>query len=146
MDFAQLDLKAASERGSWLHLERDGEPLDADGKPCRIHIRGIGDPAVIAACRAVTRVSTLMQDRLNRANDKDAESVVKKFEAKSEEATADMIVAAADQWENINWNGEKMEFNRENLLKICGPGTLFFKQVSEAILEHRRLFTSAATD
>tara|TARA_B100000678_G_scaffold138199_1_gene115469 strand:- start:1204 stop:1665 length:462 start_codon:yes stop_codon:yes gene_type:complete len=150
-DFAQLDLKAASEEGSWLHLEHDGEPmfLDDDAerpeKPQRIHIKGMADPKVMAACRAVTRTQTLMQDRLARSSEKDAEGVVKKFEAKLEDAMSDMIVAACDDWENITWAGEALEFNRENLLKICGSGTLFFKQVTDAIQEHKRLFTNAAS-
>jgi hypothetical protein len=148
MDFAQLDLKAASEAGSWVQFEHDGSPLfldDEGKKPCRVHIRGMADPKVLAACKAVTRVQTLMMDRLARASDKDAEGVLKGFEAKSEKATADMIVSAVDQWENIVWDGEPFELNNENLLRICGPGTLFFKQVSEAIMEHKRLFQSAAT-
>jgi hypothetical protein len=152
MDFAQLDLKAASEQGSWLHLEHEGELLflDSDApkpeKAQRLHIKGVGDPKVMAACRAVTRLQTLMQDRLARASDKDAEAVIKAFEKKTEDATADMIVTAVDEWENIVWSGEELELTRENLLKICGPGTLFFSQVSSAILEHKRLFTNAATD
>lgn len=152
MDFAKLDLKSASEAGSWVHLEHNGEPLfldqDADKpeKPQRLHIKGVGDTKVMAACRAVTRNQTLMQDRLARASDKDAEAVVKAFEKKTEDATADMIVVAVDRWENIVWGGEELELSRENLLRICGPGTLFFSQVSGAILEHKRLFPNAATD
>ncbi len=152
MDFAKLDLRAASEAGSWVHLEHNGEALfldqgaDTPEKPQRLHIKGVGDPKVMAACRAVTRNQTLMADRLARASDKDAENVVKTFEKRTEEATANMIVTAVDRWENIVWDGEELDLNRDNLLRICGPGTLFFSQVSSAILEHKRLFSSAATD
>ena len=152
MDFAKLDLKAASEAGSWVQLEHNGEPLfldqDADKpeKPQRLHIKGVGDPKVMSACRAVTRNQTLMQDRLGRASEKDAEAVIKAFEKKAEDSTADMIVTAVDGWENIVWGGEELELTRDNLLKICGPGTLFFSQVSTAILEHKRLFQNAAID
>lgn len=148
MDFANLDLKKASRQGSWVHLEYDRAPLfldDEKAKPCRVHVRGMADPKVMDACRAVTRLQTLLQDRLARASDKDAETVLKGFEAKSEEATANMILAAVDEWENIVWEGEPLELTSESLLQICGPGTLFFKQVSDAILEHKRLFSSAVT-
>ena len=145
MDFAKLDLKTASEAGSWVHLEHNGEPLYLEeGKPQRLHIKGVGDPKVMAACKAVVRMQTLLSDRLGRASDKDAEAVVKAFEVKTEDATAEMIVTAVDGWENIIWNGEELELSRENLLKICGPGTLFFGQVSGAIMEHKRLFQNAA--
>lgn len=152
MDFAKLDLKSASEQGSWVQLEHDKAPLflddDADTpvKPCQLHIRGMVEKGVMEACKSVTRLQTLMQDRLARASDKDAEGVLKGFDAKVQSATEEMIVAAVDDWQNIQWDGEPLEFNRENLLKICGPRTLFFAQVSAAILEHKRLFTKAGTD
>lgn len=152
MDFANLDLKSASKAGSWVHLEHEGKPLflddDADepAKPQRLHIKGVGDPKVMAACKAVLRNQTLLQDRLARASDKDAENVIRAFETKSEEATAEMIVTAVDDWENIVWGGEALALDRDNLLKVCGPGTLFFAQVSSAILDSSRLFRVAATD
>lgn len=151
MDFANLDLKTASEAGSWLHLELNGEPLflDSDAKKPvkaqRLHLKGVGDPKVMAACKAVMRVQTLLQDRLARASDKDAEGVVKAFEAKAEDAAAEMIVAAVDDWENIIWSGKPLDLTRENLMKVCGPGTLLFAQVSGAIMEHKRLFPNAAS-
>lgn len=84
MDFAQLDLKTASEQGSWVHLTYNGKPLydddDEKKKPSRLHIRGVAEPKVMAAIRTVLRVESLKQDRLGRTADKDAEAVMLKFE------------------------------------------------------------------
>lgn len=150
MDFSKVDLKTASEAGSWVQLELDGVPLfddsesDSPEKPCRLHIKGIASSGVMDAVKAVVRIETLQADRLSRASDKDAEAVLKGFEIKGEEAGAGMIAVAVDSWENISWGGEPLEFNRENLLKICGPRTMFFSQVHSAILEKKRLFSTAA--
>lgn len=146
MDFAQLDLKSASERGSWVHLSYEGKPLfadDAETKPCRLKVRGVGSKGIMDAFRAVERLEVLRNDRLARSNDKAAVAVIEKSQVEMQEAMADLIVAAVAEWENILWDGEPLEFNRDNLLKICGPGTLMFSQVNEAIGEARRLFTSA---
>jgi hypothetical protein len=56
---------------------------------------------------------------------------------------AELIVAAVVEWENVAWEGEPLALTPENVLKICGPGTLFFGQVNDAISEAHRLFTVA---
>lgn len=148
MDFADLDLKTASERGSWIHLEYRGDPIYADEnnkKPSRLLIKGMGSDAVIQAFRKVERIEVLRRDRMARANDKGAESVLSKSQADLENAMADMIVAAVSDWENILYAGEVLDCTKENVLTICGPGTLFFSQVTEAIREEHRLFTTAAS-
>lgn len=146
MDFADLDLKAASEKGSWVHLSYGGEPIfsdEAKEKPSRVRIKGMGSEGVMSAFRKVDRIETLMRDRLTRSNDRAAEGVIAKSQADLQDAMADLIVAAVSEWENINYGGEPLPFTRENVLKICGPGTLFFRQVNEAIAEEQRLFTGA---
>lgn len=146
MDLSRFDLKTASEKGSWVTLEYDGQPLGDEGKPCQLHIRGIGDPKVMAACKTVLRVQAAMQDRLARSSDKDVDRVLKTHEVKLEDANEAMLIAAIDDWQNVEWDGEPLTFNNDNLLKICGKGTLFYKQVTTAILEEKRLFTNAAQD
>ena len=149
MDFANLDLRAASERGSWVHLTYLGKPLyldeDADEpeKPQRIKVRGMGSKAVIEAFRHTERVETLRAQRMSRTKEVEAEGVISKFQADLEAAMADLIVAAVADWENIVWDGKPMEMNKENVLKLCGPTTMFFAQVNKAIAEEHRLFTDA---
>lgn len=142
MDFANLDLRAASERGSWVELHLNGEPIDTE-KPPRIRIKGMGAKSVTSAFKKVERVQTLRAERMARTADKDADVVLAKFQDELEAAMAALIVASVVEWENIEWNGEPLEVNEESVLKVCGPGTLFFWQVNSAIAEDRRLFTNA---
>jgi len=143
MDFASLDLRAASERGSWVHLHLRGEPLGSEGKPCRLRIRGMGSRAVMDAFKKVERVQALRSDRMARTSDRDAEGVIAKFQSDLEAAMGELVIAAVAEWENIEWDVKPLELNSENVLKLCGPGTLFFSQVNEAIAEEQRLFTTA---
>lgn len=142
MDMANLDLKAASERGSWVPLTYQGEILGGK-KPVRINIRGMGSDAVMQAFRKVERVEALRRDRLARATDASADSVLAKSQTDLEAAMAEMVVAAVMGWENVEYNKKTLECTPENVLMICGPGTLFFGQVTDAIREAQRLFTSA---
>lgn len=149
MDFADLDLRAASERGSWVHLTYRGEPIFADSdakepkRPSRILIRGMGSDGVMGAFRKVERIETLRRDKLARTADNQADAVLAKSQADLEAAMTDMIIAAISDWENILYGGAELDCTRDNIIKICGPGTLFFGQVVDAIKEEQRLFTSA---
>jgi len=143
MDFAKLDLRAASERGSWVHLHYRGEPIGGDEKPSRIKVRGMGARAVMEAFRRVERVTALRAERMARTSDRDADGVLMKFQSDLEDAMVELVVAAVSDWENIEWEGKPLELTRENVLKICGPGTLFFGQVNTAIVEEHRLFIEA---
>lgn len=146
MDFAQLDLKTASEAGSWVQLEHDGAPMfadDKDKKPCRLQLRGMASVAVANAARKIERINLLQSQKLARTPDKDADGVARKFQSEMEEAGNELILAGVQAWENINWNGEPLPLEPENVLKICGSGTLFFAQVRNALLENKRLFTNA---
>lgn len=147
MDFAKLDLKTASEKGSWLHLKYDGAAIYADDetkkKPSRLHIKGMGSQAILDAFRKIERIEALYENRLARSNDRGAVGLIAKKQDEMTEANQDMIVAAVDGMENIAWGDKVLDFSAENVLKICGPGTLFFKQVFDALSEERRLFTDA---
>lgn len=151
MDFASLDLKSASERGAWIHLSHNGIPLFADSdavtpeKPCRMQIRGMAAKGVLDAFRKIERVEIARRDRMARTADKEADAVLAKFQAQSESAWDGLIVAAVADWENITYDGKAFPFNAENVLTICGSGTLFFAQVRDAITEQERLFTGAVS-
>lgn len=146
MDFADLDLRAASERGSWVHLSYRGEAIyadDAKERPSRVMIKGMGSDAVMGAFRKVERIETLRRERMMRTADKDADAVLAKSQADLEAAMADMVAAAVSEWENILYAGTVLDCTRENVLMICGPGTLFFGQVTDAIRDEMRLFSVA---
>ncbi len=147
MDFAELDLKTASERGSWVHLQYEDELLflDSDAKspkkPCRVKVRGIGSQSVMDAFKKVERLQTLQSQKLTRTKPAAMDQVLAGFQEQIEQAGAELILAAVCEWENIHWGGKELPFEEENVLKICGPGTLFIKQVQDAISESERLFT-----
>lgn len=143
MDFAKLDLRAASERGSWVRLSYNGEALGTDDKPARVKVRGMGAPGVMEAFRKVERIQALRQDRLGRSKASEADAVIAKSQADVVEAMGDLVVAAVAEWQNIEWDGKALDCTPENVLRIAGPGTLFFGQVNEAIAEAHRLFTEA---
>lgn len=143
MDFAKLDLRAASERGSWVVLEHH---LIPEGESPKLRIRGMGAKGVMDAFKRVERVQALRSDRTARANERGIEGVIAKYQSELEESMGELIVAAVAEWQGIEWDGKPLELTAENVLKVCGPGTLFFGQVNAAIAEEHRLFTQADSD
>lgn len=142
MDFANLDLRTASERGSWLHLEYNGKPLcagDDPEKPCRVRVKGMAATGVMAAFRKIERIE-MLRTQLGKATDAQLADVQDKLE----KALSELIRAGVGEWENIIYSGKVMECTPDNVLTICGPGTLFFAQVRSAITDEQRLFTDAA--
>jgi hypothetical protein len=142
MDFAKLDLRTASERGSWVTLTHSRIP---DDEAPKLRIRGMGAKGVLDAWRRVERVQALKTERMARTSDRDADGVLAKFQGELEDAMGALIVAAVAEWDGIEWDGKPLELSSENVLKICGPGSLFFSQVNLAIMEEHRLFTEAAS-
>ena len=162
MDFADFDLRAASERGSWVHLTapRDGKTgdgvefaqgdllyADQAGKkdPARVLIKGFADDAVMDAFNRSERLQILMQHRMGRAADKDAENVIAKYQADLKQAMDALVVAAVADWENISENGKPLKCTPEAVLKYFGFGSAFYAQVQAAITDRHRLFTTAAS-
>lgn len=154
MDFADFDLRTASEAGRWVHLEHSGKALyaqpdqtvgaDPTDKPCRIHLRGIMAPGVRELIKTITRGQVALQARIGRAKDREIESLIEAAETKGEAALQDLICKAVAGWENIIIGGKPADPDRENLLRVCGPGTAFFGQVYEAILEQHDFLSDAA--
>lgn len=145
MDFANLDLRAASERGSWLTFKH---PLIEPGQenPPRVKVLGMGSKPVLDAYRAVERVQERKANATAKASERDMDGVLLKFQAELEGAMASLVVAAVSEWQNIEWGGSKLDCTAENVLKVCGPNTLFFAQVNAAIVDAHNLFTKPASD
>lgn len=160
MDFADFDLRAASERGSWVHLKaprdgktgdgvafRQGDLLYADQEkqegPARVLIKGFADNAVMDAFNRHERLQMLLQHRMGRTADKDAENVIAKHQADLKEAMEALIVAAVADFENIRENGKPLKCTPEAVLRYFGLGGAFYAQVQDAITDQHRLFTVA---
>lgn len=144
MDFSQLDLRTASEVGSWLHLHLNGKPLGTEQAPCRILLRGIGAPQVTEALRKSAVNEATHRVRVARAKDANLEGLEQTYHKQARQLSEELIVAAVARWEGIGWDGSSLECTPENILKICGPGTMFFQQVYEEIIDRDRLFKDAA--
>ncbi len=162
MDFADFDLRAASERGSWVHLRapRDGKTGDgvefkqgdllyADQAnlkgDTRVLIKGFADQGVMDAFNRSERLNMLLQHRLARVADKEAEGVIAKYQAELKEAMDALVVAAVADLENVTANGKPLACTPENVLRYFGFGCAFYGQVQEAITDQHRLFTTAAS-
>ncbi len=160
MDFADFDLKAASERGAWVHLvaPRDGKtgdgvafekgaPLFANQAtsegPARVLVKGFADSAVLEAFNRSERLNLLLEHRLARAKDADADSVVAKHQAELKDTMDALVVAAVAAFENISAGGKPLKREPETVLQYFGFGSAFYPQVFEAITDQHRLFTVA---
>lgn len=160
MDFADFDLRAAAERGSWVHLTapRDGTTGDgvafkqgdllysdqAKGEgPARVLIKGFADQGVMDAYNRSERLNMLLQHRLARVADKEAEGVIAKHQAELAKAMDALVVAAVADFENITANGKALKCEPDVVLRFFGFGAAFYPQVQAAITDQHRLFTTA---
>lgn len=144
MDFSQLDLKSASEAGSWLHLTMNGQPLGTKEAPCRILLRGMGAPSVTEAMRKAAVNESIHRTKVGRTKDSNLDALEQDYQRRARQITEELILAAVVRWEGIGWGSEPLECTPENVLKICGPGTTFFQQVYEEVMDRDRLFKGAA--
>lgn len=160
MDFADFDLRAASERGSWVHLKAprggktgDGVEFDAgdllyadqknkDG-PSRVLIKGFADTDVMETHARAERIQMLLKHRLDRVKDDGADGVIAKYQDDMNAAMDDLIVCAVSDVENFTVNGKPMKVNRENVLRFFSTGSAFYTQIHAAIVDQHRLFTIA---
>ena len=162
MDFADLDLKTASEAGLWLHVKHpttgDELYLDASGgivfgddiigrdnlSPSRVHLKGMGDPKIFELIRRIERIGKVTEQKVQRAKPEQLDDIYKREQDESQACMRDIISLAVFEWENIVFGGEVLEPTTDNKLKVFGPGTLFFVQVYESLMEHTGFLKSAA--
>lgn len=87
----------------------------------------------------------LLQHRLARVSDAEAEAVIVKHQAELQEAMDALIVAAVADFKNITENGQNLKCTADAALKYFGFGAAFYQQVQSAITDQHRLFTAAAS-
>lgn len=160
MDFADFDLRAASERGSWVHLKapRDGktgdgvefkagDPLYADQAKkegaSRVLLKGFADKEVMETFTRSERIQMLLRHRLDKASSDEADAIITQYQADLNAAMDDLIACAVSGIQNFTVNGKLMDVNRETVLRFFGHGSAFYVQVHAAIVDQQRLFTSA---
>lgn len=147
MDFARFSLAELAAQSSWVHLEMDGEPLWRDDAkregPCRVLVRSAAHKDVAAALRRIERAGVGLALRNPRTGLKDESPVLAHYQSEMNDADEALMVAAIEAWENIEAGGKPMEFTRDNVLGLFGPGAYFYSQVRAAIEDNRRFFTDA---
>ena len=146
MDFGDFEIEEAK-AGHWVHLEVAGAPLYWDGekvtqeetdKPCRVELRPADSNEVYEAFRKYQIAESAQNRRVDRAKDKDIETLEARHAERLEGLLDDLIVAAVSGWENVVVNGDAK----------CTPANvrvLIDRKASKAKREIRmRLFTAIA--
>ena len=154
MDFADFDLKTASEAGTTVHLEMRGRPLyaqadksigvDVTDKPCRVHLRGLMASGVYDLIKRIQRIEAAYQLRSQRVKDKEIDALLERADEETKDLLGKLIVAAVSGWENIIFKGKPADTSPEAVMAVCGPGTVFFEQTYQAILEKYDFLKGAA--
>ena len=141
MDFADFDIKTLAKKGFDYELlsPKDGSPTGAV-----ISMKGIGDIEVTDALMRFRRIDELAKIQTDRAQISGIEAIQKTKEANQKDAANDVILKAVTAWSGVSLNGQEMEFNRENVLRVLGEGSAFFAQVFDQVTEKQNLFTDAA--
>ena len=126
-----FDLRTAAERGAWLQLLHPGtnEELGvAEGSPCRIKIQGADSMAYEeAAARTVAlRSKKATSTRRKVSTQRLLEAAADNAKSQSEE-----LAAITLEWENIEWDGEPLEFTTENAIKVYSEHRWIRDQVIE---------------
>lgn len=155
MDFANIDLRAAHEKPTPVHLAIDGAPLYVQSdnqigtgktdKPCRVLLIGAGSERVSAIIREIERLEMVYGQRAGRTKDSGLPALAEQHQSAMRDATARLIHAAVVGFEGIVFDRKEVEVSPEYIDRLCAPRTAFFHQVYEAILEQKRLFPSAAS-
>ena len=154
MDFADFDLATVAEKGTWLHFELNDTPLyrqdddtigtDKTDKPCRVLLKGMGSDATMSIMKEISRAEAAHNFRMQRSKDSEIEGLIVKYEAASDDTMKRMIDTSVAEWENIMLSGKEAPCDTSNKLKICGPGTAFFNQTYQKILERHDFLKGAA--
>ena len=154
MDFADFDLATVAEKGVWMHFAINDKPLyrqgddtigtDETDKPCRVMLKGLGSDATMSIMKEISRAEAAHQFRMQRAKDGDIEGLIEKLEAVSDSAMKRLIDTSVSEWENIMVGGKEAPCDKAIKLKICGPGSAFFQQTYQKILERHDFLKPAA--
>ena len=131
MDLANLDTKAAAERGADLHLEHpvSGEPLYTDdGKPLTIRLLGNDSREFKAG------LSELAETRAGK----------KRTSIAAAEANGiELLTRVTVGWSNIVYNGEALKFSPENARMLYRERPWIMEQV-DAFVANRANFLKLA--
>jgi len=147
-DLKDIDLKADSERGSWMRLKdpRTGKPLGDDNAPPGLHILG---PHAGAVQQASEQVQKDREEReAARTTYKADGTLDKRGTSTREELLEDDVkvyVAATTDWRNLAWNGTD-KFSPETVGDMYRNREWAGKQVRMWMLSHENFMSGRDKD
>lgn len=155
MDFAKLDLRAAAEQETWVHL-RVGDILlyaddDKQERPCRVKVASVANPAVEEALDAAqlaseaafkARAAFHVANRSDRAG---AEKRLKDAQERSTKLISAFLVTAIVDWENIESGGKVLEFSKAALADLCEAKAPLFRMANEIMEDMAKLASPFGT-
>lgn len=159
MDFADFGI-AGAEKSEWFHLKspadepfymQDDQTISTKktDKPCRILLRGVAEPEVVAALEKITHIARVYQWKEKRAKDKDLPALAEAEDRDYRAAVKNLMQVAIQDWENIAYDGEVRSYDTENLLLMFtrteNPRSgRMFQTVYDELTRRRDFFPSAA--
>lgn len=144
MDFAKLDLRAAAEQETWVHLRVGDILLYADDEkqehPCRVKVASVANPDVEKALKAGMRAARAVaaaETQLATANRQQCAELEKRLdvmERQMEKALQLFLATAILDWENIEFDGNDLPFSKQALADMSEPRGPF-SRLASAIME-----------
>ena len=144
MDFAKLDLRAAAEQETWVHL-RVGDILlyaddDKQERPCRVKVASVANEVVERSLKTGIRIAKAVaaaEAQLATANRQQSAELEKRLDALEkhmDKAQKDFLLTAILDWENIEIDGKVVEFSKATLSDLSEPKAPFAR-LAKAIME-----------
>lgn len=136
MDFKTLDLTPSAEKGSAMvvrHPVTDEDLTDAKGKPVTITLLGNHS-------REFRQKVDEMSRRQNKRRNSDNLTL-----AEAERRAAELLAAVTVSWSGVEWEGQKLECNRENAEMLYRELPWVRTQVDEFVGDVGNFFKTPST-
>lgn len=155
MDFAKLDLRAAANQETWVHLRVGDNLLYADDekqeRPCRVKVASVANPAVedaLEAAQLANEAGLKMRAQYHASNRSDrlgAEKRLKDASQRANKLISAFLVCSIVDWENIEVGGGLLAFSKDALADMCEAKAPFFRMASEIMEDMGKLASPFGT-
>lgn len=141
MDLATFDLAQNAEEGTTLHLRNPitGKPLEIDGKPVTISVKGADGETYQDAQRAARLALLPFSAPVLREVSKDYQDAV-------QEQASNVLAAVTTGWSGIRVDGEAWGFNADAAGALYDRFPWIKEQVDEAVNDRRRFYKGDPAD
>lgn len=141
MDLQSLNTKDLSEKGIDLKIYHPttNEPLDII-----IHIYGVDSEQYKKAIK-IKQKSMLEKIAVEKRGNSHSIKTTDDFDAE-DFSGKDMVFACMSGWSNVEFQGEKLEFNEKNVFMIFEKCPWLFEQVDKAIHDRENFLSAWSPD